>query len=156
MVAAADCLAIALGRGLVAGAAATAAMTVSSTVEMRGRGRAPSTVPVEVAGRLLGVQPLPDGDKRFGALAHVLAGVSLGVTRGLLDLVGPLKSRARVAFFLTAWSPDLVAAPAAGAAPAPWRWGAPELVISALHHAVYAIVGDRVYRALSGRSRQRR
>ena len=48
-----------------------------------------------------------------------------------------------------AWTPDLVAVPAAGAAPPPWRWGVVELAISAVHHAVYAAAGEAVWRALT-------
>ena len=40
-----DTLASSIGRGLVAGFAGTAAMTVSSTVEAKLRGRAPSSAP---------------------------------------------------------------------------------------------------------------
>ncbi len=144
MIAAADRVAVAIGRGLVAGAAATAAMTVSSTAEMKLRGRPPSTAPAEVAAKVLGVEP--KDEQRFGAIAHLAAGISLGAVRGLLDVAGA--PAAPVAFFAIAWTPDLIAVPAAGAAPPPWKWGAAELAISAAHHLVYAAAGEAVYRAL--------
>jgi hypothetical protein len=135
-VAAVDRVAIALGRGIVAGAAATAAMTAASTAEMKLRGREPSSAPAEVAGRLLGVKPRKKAGERFATVAHVTTGVSLGTARGLLDVAGVDGPAAPAAFFAIAWSPDLVVVPAAGAAPPPWRWGALELAISALHHGV--------------------
>jgi hypothetical protein len=147
---AADRLALALGRGLLAGAAATAAMTVSSTLEMKLRKREPSTAPAEVAGKLIGVKPRKKAGQRFATVAHAATGVSLGVPRGLLELAGVRGAPAALAFFAIAWTPDLVAVPAAGAAPPPWRWGAGEVAISGLHHVVYAAAGERAYRALSG------
>jgi len=146
MSAALDRVSVAVGRGLVAGAAATAAMTVSSTAEMKLRGRDPSSAPAQVAAKALGVQPTDEA--RFGTIAHVAAGVGLGALRGLLDLAGLRGPRAAAAFFAIAWAPDLIGVPAAGAAPPPWRWGPAELAISALHHAVYAGAAEAVFRAL--------
>lgn len=139
---------VALGRGLVAGVAGTAAMTVSSTLEMKLRRRAPSGAPAEVAGKLLGVEPREDGGGRFATLAHAATGTSLGAARGLLGLAGVPDGPAAGAFAAIAWLPDLVAVPAAGAAPPPWRWGAGEVAISGLHHVVYAAAGEAAYRAL--------
>jgi hypothetical protein len=144
-----DAVAVALGRGIVAGVAATAAMTVASTAEMKLRGREPSSAPAEVAGKLLGVKPRKRSGERFATVAHLAAGTSLGTTRGLLDVAGVHGRAAQTAFFAIAWTPDLVVVPAAGAAPPPWRWGALELAISAAHHVVYAAAGEATYRALA-------
>jgi hypothetical protein len=144
--AAADRVAVALGRGLLAGAAATAAMTVASTAEMKLRGRPPSMAPAEVAAKLLGVRP--KDEQRFGTIAHLAAGISLGAARGLLDVAGLRGRAAAGVFFAISWSPDLVVVPAAGAAPPPWRWGVAETAISGAHHVVYAAAGEAAYRAL--------
>jgi hypothetical protein len=144
-----DTLAIALGRGIVAGVAATAAMTVASTAEMKLRRRPPSTAPADVAGKLLGVQPRGQGGDRFAIVAHAATGISLGTARGLLDLAGVRGAAAPAAFFAIAWTPDLLVVPAAGAASPPWRWGALEVAISAAHHVAYAAAGEGVYRALT-------
>jgi hypothetical protein len=141
-----DRASVAVGRGLVAGAAATAAMTVASTAEMKLRGRAPSSAPADVAAKLLGVEPRDE--TRFGTIAHVTMGIGLGAARGLLDLAGLRGPAAAGAFFAIAWAPDLVVVPAAGAAEPPWRWGATEIAISAFHHLVYAGAGEAAYRAL--------
>ncbi len=50
-------LASSVGKGLFAGAVGTAAMTVSSTLEMKARGRAASMAPADAAGKVLGVEP---------------------------------------------------------------------------------------------------
>lgn len=149
MIAAVDRVAIGIGRGLVAGAAGTVAMTISSTVEMKLRGREPSDAPAEVAGKLLGVKPRKRAGNRFATIAHLTTGTALGTSRGLLDVAGVSGPAAPAAFFATAWLPELIVVPAAGSAPPPWRWGAPEVAISALHHGVYAAAGDVAYRALA-------
>jgi hypothetical protein len=141
-----DRVSVAAGRGLVAGAAATAAMTVASTAEMKLRGREPSQAPARVAGKLLGVEPKRD---RFAMIAHLSMGVGLGAARGLIELAGLRGRAAAAAFFAVAWTPDLAVVPAAGAADPPWRWGFAETAISGFHHAVYAGAGEAVYRALS-------
>ena len=141
-----DRVAVAVGRGLVAGVAATAAITVSSTAEMKLRGREPSTAPADVAAKLLRVEP--KDEQRFGTVAHLSMGVSLGAVRGLLDVAGLGRDAAAGAFLGIAWAPDLVLVPAAGAAPPPWKWGIAEIAISGLHHAVYAAAGEAAYRAL--------
>lgn len=144
-----DAVAVALGRGIVAGVAATAAITITSTAEMKLRGRKPSTAPADVAGRLLGVKPRKRSGDRFATVAHLVTGISLGTTRGLLDLAGVRGRAAPAAFFAIGWLPELVVVPAAGAAPPPWRWGTKEIAISAAHHAAYAAAGDATYRALA-------
>jgi hypothetical protein len=150
MTAAIDRFAIALGRGLVAGAAATAAMTVSSTLEMKLRGREPSTAPADVAARLLRVRPLePGGAGVFATTAHLSMGVTLGSVRSVIDLAGLSGPRAAAIWLGATWTPDLVMVPALGAADPPWRWGAVETALSGLHHLVYATVGEIAYRALS-------
>lgn len=60
-----------VGRGLVAGHVGTAAMTVSSTLETKGRGRPASSVPAAAAGTVLGVEPQGEAEtKRFWNLVH--------------------------------------------------------------------------------------
>jgi hypothetical protein len=49
-------LADAIGKGLVAGFAGTAAMTVSSTLEAKLRGRAASSAPARATAKVLGIK----------------------------------------------------------------------------------------------------
>ena len=118
----------AAGRGLAAGIVGTALMTVSSTLEMKWRGRDPSTAPAKAVGRLLGVRPTSrKGEQRFATVAHALTGVSLGAARGLLDVGGRRRRPAtRPATFAIVMTPEVILAPALGATDAPWRWGVAE------------------------------
>ncbi len=53
----------AVGRGLFAGAVGTAAMTVSSTLEMKLRGREGCSAPADAAAKVLGVESKGDAEK---------------------------------------------------------------------------------------------
>jgi hypothetical protein len=141
----------AVGRGLAAGLAGTALMTVSSTREMKLRGREPSTAPAKAVGRLLGVRPSgPKGEQRFATVAHSVTGVSLGAARGLLDVAGVRRPIAVLpAAFAIVMTPEVVLAPALGATDPPWRWGVAETAMSALHHAVWAVGTEVAYRAVA-------
>ncbi len=66
----------AVGKGLIAGFAGTAAMTVSSTLEAKLRGRAPSDAPARATAKMLGIKEFEDAvaqrastTSRTGAMA---------------------------------------------------------------------------------------
>ena len=64
-------VAAAVGKGLFAGAAGTAAMTVSSSVEAKLRGRGASSTPAQAAAKVLGVEPVDEASEaRFSNLVH--------------------------------------------------------------------------------------
>ena len=67
-----DELATSIGKGLVAGVAGTAAMTVSSTVEAKLRGRPFSTAPADAAAKVLGIKEFSSeaAHSRFSNLVH--------------------------------------------------------------------------------------
>jgi hypothetical protein len=142
-------IASAVGRGLFAGAAGTAAMTISSTLEMKLRGREGSTAPADAAGKALGVQPRdPDGQARFSNIVHWGYGTSWGAVRGLVGAAGLSGPAAAGAHFAAIWPSAMVMLPSLGVAPPPWKWGATELAVDALHHAVYVTATSAAYTAL--------
>lgn len=144
-----DTLGGALLRGLVAGAAGTAAMTVSSTIEMRIRGWAPSTAPAVAAGRVMGVQPRsPQDNARFSNLVHWGYGSAWGTVRGLLGAAGCHGAVAAGLHLASVWGAEQVMLPALKVAPPAWRWEASELGIDAFHHAVYATATSLAYEIL--------
>ena len=64
-------VAASVGKGLFAGVAGTAAMTVSSTVEMKIPDHPASNVPAEAASKVLGVEPKREARRaRFSNLVH--------------------------------------------------------------------------------------
>jgi hypothetical protein len=120
-----------------AGIAGTAAMTASSTLEMRLRRRPPSTAPVESVERLLG-RRLPDRLRGpAGTAAHLLSGLALAAPRALLRRAP--EPAATLLFLPVACLPDFVVVPALGVTEPPWDWGAGEIAISLVHHLAYAL-----------------
>ncbi len=142
-------VAASVGKGLFAAVAGTAAMTVSSTLEMKIRGRQASSAPAQAAGKVLGVEPTGEMEEaRFSNVVHWGYGTSWGAIRGLIDVIGLEGPSATVAHFLTVWSTEQVMLPALGVAPPFWRWGAKEVAIDAFHHLVYASTTGVAYAAL--------
>jgi hypothetical protein len=143
-------VASAVGVGLLAGAAGTAAMTVSSTLEAKLRKRGSSSAPSDAAGKVLGVQPRDAaGRTRFSTIVHWSYGTGWGAARGLIGLTGLNGASAAAAHFAAVWGSSLVMLPALDVAPPPWQQPPVEVAIDALHHAVYAAGTSAAYRAIA-------
>lgn len=127
------------GKGLFAGLAGTAAMTVSSTLEMKLSGRAASETPAQAAEKVLKVEPEDaQSEGQFSNLVHWGYGTSWGPVRGLIGAAGLEGPRATATHFLAVWGTEQVMLPSLGVAPPFWQWGAKEVAIDAFHHLVYA------------------
>jgi len=140
-------LSSAIGRGLLAGFAGTAAMTVSSTTEARLRRRAPSTAPARATAKMLGIKEF-DSDlaaARWNDLSHWGYGTSWGVLRGLLDVAGLSPKAATAAHGAAIYGAAQVTLPALEIAPPAVFWGAKEIAIDAFHHTVYATATGIAY-----------
>ncbi len=143
----------AVGRGLFAGAVGTAAMTLSSTVEMKIRGRQSSSAPADAAAKVLGIEPKDDAAKaRFSNVVHWSYGSGWGAVRGLLGAVGLSGAGAGAAHLSVVWGSELVMLPALKVAPPIKEWGAKELAIDAFHHAVYVTATSVAFTVLTRRS----
>ncbi|MDP8929149.1 MAG: hypothetical protein M3O70_11410 [Actinomycetota bacterium] len=140
----------AVGKGLFAGAFGTAAMTLSSTVEAKVRGRGGSQTPAEAICRLLGVETMGEEEKnRLTNLVHWTYGTSLAVLRGLIAVAGLRGPRAAAAFFGVVWAGELLALPAISVSPPATEWGKEEIAIDATHHFVYALATSLAYEFLN-------
>lgn len=143
-------VAAAVGRGLFAGVVGTAAMTVSSTLEMKLRGRAASSAPAVAAAKVLGVEPKDDAAKaRFASVVHWAYGTGWGAARGMVAALGLRNPAAGVTHLGMVWGSELVMLPALEVAPPLKEWGATELTIDALHHALYATATSLAFAVLS-------
>ena len=104
--------ATAIGKGLIAGAIGTAAMTLSSSVEARLRKREPSTVPAEAARKILGLEPSePDAAAKLSTVAHWGYGTSWGAVRGVLGMLGLRAPIAAAVHFAAVWGSDSSCSP---------------------------------------------
>ena len=144
-------LAGAIGEGLLAGFAGTAAMTVSSTLEARLRGRAPSSAPARATAKVLGITAFEDdlAKARFSDLSHWGYGTGWGVVRGLLGATGMPARKATAAHGAAVWGSAQVTLPALEVAPPAIFWGAEEVAIDAFHHAVYAVAPGLAYELIA-------
>ena len=142
-----DTLAGSIGRGLVAGFVGTAAMTVSSTLEARLRGRPASSAPARATAKVLGIKEFEDdlAKARFSDLSHWGYGTSWGVVRGLLAATGMTPRAATAAHGAAVYGAAQVTLPALDVAPPSIFWGKEEVAIDAFHHLVYATATGIAY-----------
>jgi hypothetical protein len=146
-----------VGKGLAAGFVGTAAMTVSSTLEAKLRGRAASSAPARATAKVLGIKEFEDdiAAARFSDLSHWGYGTSWGVVRGLL---GATRMPARTATALhgaAVYGSAQVTLPALEIAPPVVFWPKEEIAIDAFHHLVYATASGLAYELISNGSRTR-
>jgi hypothetical protein len=142
-------------KGLAAGLAGTAAMTIAQGAEFVLTSAKPSDAPVTVADKLKRLTGRGRRVKRGHRPAvnqgmHWLYGTSWGVPYGLaasrLDVApevsGPL-------FGLFVWAAALAHQPALGIADVPWKRSATSLGSEALFHVVYGVGAGAALRALT-------
>jgi hypothetical protein len=142
-----------VGKGLVAGFIGTAAMTLSSTVEARLRGRQASSAPARATAKMLGIKSFEDdiAAARFNDLSHWGYGTGWGVVRGLLAAAGVPPRAATAAHGAAIYGAAQVTLPALEIAPPVVFWAKEEIAIDAFHHAVYAAGTGIAYELLDGR-----
>jgi hypothetical protein len=147
-------VASAVGKGLVAGFAGTAAMTASSTIEAKLRGRPPSSAPARATAKMLGIKEFEDdrARARFNDLSHWGYGTSWGALRGLLAAAGLPPKRATAAHGAAIYGAAQVTLPALEIAPPSIFWSKEEIAIDAFHHAVYAAATGIAYELIDGRN----
>jgi len=143
--------AAALGKGLVAGVVGTAAMTVSSTIEMRLRGRQASSAPAAATAKVLGIESFSDdaAKARFSTIVHWSYGTGWGLVRALLGATGMSPAKATAAHLAAVWGNEAAMLPALDVAPPFWTWGAAEVSIDVFHHVVYATATGIAYELLN-------
>ncbi len=142
-------IAAAFGKGVFAGVAGTAAMTASSTLEMKLRGRDASSAPAQAAAKVLGVEPVDEeAEARFSNLVHWGYGTAWGGARGLLAAAGLSGTKATMAHFGMVWATEQVMLPALEVAPPLTKWGVKEIAVDAMHHLVYAAATGAAYSLL--------
>jgi hypothetical protein len=136
-----------IGRGLMAGVIGTAAMTLSSTLEAKWRGRAPSSAPAKATAKVLGIAEFEDdiAAARFNDLSHWGYGTSWGVVRGLLGATGMPARTATALHGAAIYGSAQVTLPALEIAPPVIFWAKEEIAIDAFHHAVYAAATGMAY-----------
>jgi hypothetical protein len=145
-------------RGFVAGAAGTAAMSLSELAQRLVRRRAPRPIDYDTsehvviaAARVLGMRVRTRAQARLLFVAtHGGYGSLFGLGREVTARLPAPEIAADAAFFAACEGMALACFPLLGGTPPPWRWRAEPLIASVFHHAVYAaVVGAARRRLLS-------
>ena len=143
-------LSLAIGAGVLAGIAGTAAITISQMIEMSLTKRAPSTAPVKAVSKVLNVKPTGRNKKeKVSQEIHWTYGTAWGIPRGIIALTGLQGWPATLLHFAAIWATELTMLPALDVAPPVTDEDPEDVAIDALHHAAYAIAAGLVYDAIS-------
>jgi hypothetical protein len=147
----------AIGKGLLAGLAATAAITISQMIEMKITGRQPSDAPLKVVEDTVGAKPVSAQDKQIlSQEIHWSYGTAWGAARGLIGLTGLKGIPAALLHFGAIWGTALVMLPKHDAAKPINEQEPKAIAIDVLHHGVYALTAGLVYDALDAGGRHER
>ena len=139
-----------IGRGVLSGAAGTAALTAVQLVETKVQGREPSTTPAEAVEKVLDVEPKGEGaEQRLANLTHWVYGTAWGIPRAILGVLGLRGFWGTALHFGMVWGTALVMLPGLDVAPPPGEWGKKELTKDALRHVVYAAAAGAAYAFLA-------
>lgn len=135
----------AMARGMMAGAAGVAAMTLGEKLEQLVTGRPNSYVPAHTLERLTGLPERPDSE-RLGLnwSMHWSQGILLGAVRGVMAERGIRGPFASFLYMNLRLLNDQTLENATGVGAPPWTWPTDEQVIDLLHKAVYAFVTGAV------------
>ena len=131
-------------RGLAAGLAGTAAMTLAEKLEQALTRRPNSYVPAHTLGRLLGLADADADHLGRNWAMHWGQGVLMGAVRGLMaegGFRGPVGS---FVFMNLRLLNDQTLENATGAGAPPWTWPADEQALDLFHKGVYAFVAGLV------------
>lgn len=141
--------ALALVKGLVAGAAGVAAMTIAEKLEQKLTKRPDSFVPAHTLEHLLCQPHKPDSERlRMNWAMHWGQGIVLGAARGWMaeaGFRGPIGSFLHLNLRLFN---DQLLENATGVGALPWTWPVDEQAIDLLGKGVYAFVTGAVADAL--------
>jgi hypothetical protein len=148
-------LAAAAGKGVVAGAIGTAAITASQMIEQKVRGREPSTAAAEAVENVLDIEPkYSKAEQRLNNVAHFGYGTAWGVPRGLLGAFGLGTIPATLLHFVGVQAAAMVVVPKTTDSPPPTEWPKQEIAVETLHHLVYAAGAGAAYAFLDRSERK--
>jgi len=142
-------IAFALGKGIIAGLAGTAAISIAQMIEMKITKREPSDTPAKAVNKVLNVEATDEAHKeQFVQQVHWTYGTLWGVTRGVLDLCGMKGMPGTAAHWAAVWGTEMIMLPSIDVAPPVKEWGAKEISKDGMLHLVYAVAAGLVYDAI--------
>lgn len=134
-------------RGLAAGVAGTAAISLSQAAEIAITRRKPSTTPAEAVCVLLGIETRTEAqEQRFAQQAHWGYGTMWGV--GQLPLRRMPEPQRSLLYFLAVWGVGAALLTGLKLAPPPTQWSKSSLLADLAHHAIYVIAATLAFNRL--------
>ncbi len=144
----------AIGRGLIAGLAGTAAITLSQWIEMKLNQKEPNFAPADAACKALGIEASQSDQRaKLSKEVHWTYGTIWGVPLGLLSLAGISNLPAAALHFGAIFYTALTIQPDFEVRPPVEEWSKKDIAIDALHHAVYIIAASLVFDAINKKSK---
>lgn len=140
----------AVGKGLIAGLAGTAAFTLSNMIERKISKGPQNFAPADAASKALSIEA-SDREKwgKFSNEVHWTYGSIWGTARGLISMFGLKGWKASTLHFAAIYYAAITIEPDFEVAPPINEWSKKEIAIFALHHAVYAVVAGLVFDAIN-------
>lgn len=144
-------LAGAIGRGLLAGLAGAAAMTISQMIEMQITKREPSNTPANGVDKVLPVNaPENEEEKaKLSKMTHFIYGTVWGAPLGILNFSGLKGIQASTIHLAAVWGTAAIMLPKLNLAPPVNKWSKKQIAVDLLHHSVYALAAGLTYAAIS-------
>lgn len=140
----------AIGRGLIAGLAGTAVITLSQKIEREITNRPQSFAPADAAAKALSIEASNrEGWEKFSKEVHWTYGTLWGTARGLISMFGLKGWKASAIHFAAIYYAALHIEPNFEVAPPINEWSKKEIAIFALHHAVYVVITGLVFDAIN-------
>jgi hypothetical protein len=150
-------MAHAIGKGLVAGAAGTVAITASRMLAQQLLHQEMPTAAAEAAEKLVGVEPKDEmSEAKLGMLTHFAYGSALGIPRALLARTHIKRWKADALHLAAVQSTAGAMLPTLHVGSAPSKTPPKQLGMDALHHAIYAVTTGAALRFLDRRRQLRR
>lgn len=145
----------AIGRGLFAGLAGTAAMTIVQMIEMKIMKRPGSTVPADGLEKVMPVKAPEDQKEKMklAQMVHFAYGTTWGIPLGIMDQAGIHNTLASISHFGAVWGTALTLLPKQNLSPPISEWDKQTLLLDAMHHAVYATAAGLTYHVISRKSK---
>jgi hypothetical protein len=141
-----------VGRGLLAGVAGTAAISLSQALETDLTGRQPSSTPAEAVEKVLGVRVVDAEHKaQLAQMVHWAYGTAWGLFRSFLTLLGLRGNEASAVHGLVIWGTATAMLPALEVAPPARKWPAKMHALEGVHHFVYALAAGMMYDLMTPR-----
>lgn len=130
-----------LGKGLVAGFLGTVAITISQSIEMKKTGREPSNTPFLAAQKVFEINAQNEiAEKKLINIVHFGYGTSLGVIRGVLNILGIKGLIGTLIHISIVQALSMIFLPQLNLAPPAREWEKKTVLTELLHHGVYGII----------------